>query len=167
MTRPYRPSPTGGEIKMGWGWSFWRGFVIFLWSIAWAIIGTIIAILIASIAGISFSNIITNPNFWRAAITNPEYFRNTFTNFILSSFIGIAIGTFIAVIGGYASIHKIIIDDTKKSFDEVRKSFEERVEEQTKRIDEKLKEIKEKAKRAEEKEEKEKSNEKPLIREIG
>ncbi len=82
---------------VGWGFAFGRGFVILLWSIVWAIVAGIIAILIT---GGTFSTIISNP---QGFASNPTAYLGGF-------FLGIFLAVFIGVVGFYASIVKVTVD---------------------------------------------------------
>ncbi len=82
---------------VGWGFAFGRGFVVLLWSIVWAIVAGIIAVLIT---GISLTGLISNPT---GILSNPVALVGTF-------FLGIFLSVFIAVIGLYASIVKVTVD---------------------------------------------------------
>jgi hypothetical protein len=82
---------------VGWGFAFGRGVVILLWSIVWAIVAGIIAILVT---GGTLTTIISNPTGFSS---NPTAYLSTF-------FLGIFLSVFIAVIGLYASIVKVTVD---------------------------------------------------------
>jgi len=82
---------------VGWGFAFGRGIVIFLWSIVWAIVAGIIAILIT---GGTLAGVISDPG---AVASNP-------TGFLAAFFLGIFLGVLIATIGLYASIVKVTVD---------------------------------------------------------
>ena len=82
---------------VGWGFAFGRGFVILLWSIVWAIVAGIIAILVT---GGTLTSIVSNPT---SFASNPTAYLGTF-------FLGIFLSVFIAVIGLYASIVKVTVD---------------------------------------------------------
>ena len=89
---------------VGWGFAFGRGFVIFLWSILWAIVGGIIAVVISG--GALFS-LASNPT---AAITNPLALIGSF-------FLGIFLAVFVSIIGLYASIVKVAVDGAMKQIE--------------------------------------------------
>ncbi|HYY91410.1 MAG TPA: zinc ribbon domain-containing protein [Candidatus Dormibacteraeota bacterium] len=82
---------------VGWGFAFGRGFVILLWTIAWAIVAGIIAVFVT---GLSVSALIANPT---SILSNPVAFLGTF-------FLGIFLSVFIVVVGMYASIVKVTVD---------------------------------------------------------
>jgi hypothetical protein len=82
---------------VGWGFAFGRGVVILLWSIVWAIVAGIIAILIT---GGTLTSIVSNPT---SFASNPTAYLGTF-------FLGIFLSVFIAVIGLYATIVKVTVD---------------------------------------------------------
>ena len=82
---------------VGWGFAFGRGFVVLLWSIVWAIVGGIIAVMIT---GGTLAAVIRDPT---AVAANPAG--------ILGGFLlGIFLSVFIAIIGLYASIVKVAVD---------------------------------------------------------
>jgi hypothetical protein len=85
------------RLMVGWGFAFGRGFVILLWSIVWAIVAGIIAILVT---GGTLTSIISNPT---SFASNPTAYLGGF-------FLGIFLGVFIAVLGLYASIVKVTVD---------------------------------------------------------
>src|SRR5213080_2201166 len=81
---------------VGWGFAFGRGVVIFLWTIVWAIVAGIIAVLIT---GGTLAAVIRDPT---AVAANPIGFLAAFS-------LGIFIAVFIATIGVYASIVKVSV----------------------------------------------------------
>ncbi len=82
---------------VGWGFAFGRGVVIFLWTIVWAIVAGIIAVLIT---GGTLAAVIRDPT---AVAANPIGFLAAFS-------LGIFLAVFIATIGVYASIVKVSVD---------------------------------------------------------
>jgi CHASE2 domain-containing sensor protein len=80
---------------VSWGYAFKRGFVIWLWTILWSIIGGIVALVIS---GGSLLAYISNPS---AGVSSGA---------LLGIIAGVFIGGLIALIGGYAAIVKIILD---------------------------------------------------------
>jgi len=78
---------------VGWGFAFGRGVVIFLWTIVWAIVAGIIAVLIT---GGTLAAVIRDPT---AVAANPIGILAAFS-------LGIFLAVFIATIGVYASIVK-------------------------------------------------------------
>jgi hypothetical protein len=82
---------------VGWGFAFGRGFVVLLWSIVWAIVGGIIAVVIT---GGTLAAVIRDPT---AVAANP-------TGILGGFFLGIFLSVFIAIIGLYASIVKVAVD---------------------------------------------------------
>ena len=85
---------------VGWGFAFGRGFVILLWSIVWAIVAGIIAVLVT---GGTLASIASNPTGFES---NPTAFLGLLGTF----FLGIFLGVFVAVVGLYASIVKVTVD---------------------------------------------------------
>jgi hypothetical protein len=85
---------------VGWGFAFGRGFVILLWSIVWAIVAGIIAVLIT---GGTLASIASNPT---GFASNP----NALLGLLGTFFLGIFLGVFVAVVGLYASIVKVTVD---------------------------------------------------------
>ena len=85
------------HFMVGWGFAFGRGIVILLWSMVWAVVAGIIAVLIT---GVTLTSIISNPT---AFASNPTAYLGGF-------FLGIFLSVFIAVIGLYASIVKVTVD---------------------------------------------------------
>jgi hypothetical protein len=82
---------------VGWGFAFGRGVVVFLWTIIWAIVAGIIAVLIT---GGTLAAVIRDP---AAVAANP-------TGFLAAFSLGIFLAVFIATIGVYASIVKVSVD---------------------------------------------------------
>ena len=82
---------------VGWGFAFGRGFVVLLWSIVWAIVGGIIAVVIT---GGTLAAVIRDP---AGVAANPNGVLGGF-------FLGIFLSVFIAIIGLYASIVKVAVD---------------------------------------------------------
>ncbi len=82
---------------VGWGFAFGRGFVVLLWSIVWAIVGGIIAVVIT---GGTLAAVIRDPT---TVAANP-------TSILGGFFLGIFLSVFIAIIGLYASIVKVAVD---------------------------------------------------------
>ena len=82
---------------VGWGFAFGRGFVVLLWSIVWAIVAGIIAIVVT---GGTFSSIVSNPT---GFASNPTAYLGSFI-------LGIFLSVLIAVVGLYASIVKVTVD---------------------------------------------------------
>jgi len=82
---------------VGWGFAFGRGVVIFLWTIVWAIVAGIIAVLIT---GGTLAAVIRDPT---AVAANPIGILAAFS-------LGIFLAVFIATIGVYASIVKVSVD---------------------------------------------------------
>ena len=82
---------------VGWGFAFGRGFVVLLWSIVWAIVGGIIAVVIT---GGTLAAVIRDPT---AVAANP-------TGILGGFLLGIFLSVFIAIIGLYASIVKVAVD---------------------------------------------------------
>ena len=89
---------------VGWGFAFGRGFVVFLWSIVWAIVGGIIAVLVS---GGTLVALVSNPT---AAISNPLALIGSF-------FLGIFLAVFVSVIGLYATIVKVAVDGALKQME--------------------------------------------------
>ena len=89
---------------VGWGFAFGRGFVVFLWSIVWAIVGGIIA---ALISGGTLLTLASNPT---AAIANPLALIGSFL-------LGIFLAVFVSVIGLYATIVKVSVDGALKQME--------------------------------------------------
>jgi hypothetical protein len=85
------------HLMVGWGFAFGRGFVILLWSIVWAIVAGIVAVLIT---GSTLTGIISNPT---GFASNPTAYLGGFL-------LGIFLSVFIAVVGLYASIVKVTVD---------------------------------------------------------
>src|SRR2546426_806233 len=82
---------------VGWGFAFGRGVVILLWTIVWAIVAGIIAVLIT---GGTLAAVIRDPT---AVASNPIGILAAFS-------LGIFLAVFIATIGVYASIVKVTVD---------------------------------------------------------
>ena len=89
---------------VGWGFAFGRGFVVLLWTIAWAIVGAIIAVVIS---GGTLTAFASNPT---AIATNPVAFIGSF-------FLGFFLAALIAIVGMYASIVKVAVDSALKQID--------------------------------------------------
>jgi uncharacterized membrane protein len=89
---------------VGWGFAFGRGFVVLLWSILWAIVGGVIAIVIS---GGTLITLASNPT---AALANPLALIGTF-------FLGVFLAVFVSVIGLYASIVKVAVDGALKQME--------------------------------------------------
>ncbi len=85
---------------VSWGYAFKRGAIIWLWTILWGIIGGIIAL---AISGGSILAYLSNPSAGLASSA------------VLGVFLGVVIGSLIALIGGYAAIVKIILDSKPSS----------------------------------------------------
>src|SRR2546422_11686425 len=82
---------------VGWGFAFGRGVVILLWTIVWAIVAGIIAVLIT---GGTLAAVIRDPT---AVASNPIGILAAFS-------LGIFLAVFIATIGVYTSILKLTGD---------------------------------------------------------
>src|SRR6266568_1120672 len=80
---------------VSWGVAFGKGLRIFLWSIAWGVVGGLVALAITW-------GILTNPS---SIATNPEAF-------ILVLFLAIVVSTLVASIGIFASIFKVTVEGT-------------------------------------------------------
>ena len=89
---------------VGWGFAFGRGLAVLLWSILWAIVGGIIAVVIS---GGTLIALASNP---AAAIANPLALIGSFS-------LGIFLAVFVSVIGLYASIVKVAVDGTLKQME--------------------------------------------------
>lgn len=88
---------------VSWGTSFYKGFVILLWCIVWAIIGGVVAAILG--LGSLWVNL-SQPDFWQALLRNPQYILTILTE----SLIGFLIGGIIAFIGQFASFFKVTVD---------------------------------------------------------
>src|SRR5437870_13331343 len=86
---------------VGWGFAFGRGFVVLLWSIVWAVVAGIVGVLVI---GGSLSSLVSNPT---AVTSKPTGF---ITGFLAAPFLGIFLIIFIADIGLYAPIVKVVVD---------------------------------------------------------
>ena len=87
---------------VSWGYAFKRGGIIWLWTIVWGIIGSVIALLIS---GGSLLLLISDPS------------STTLAGSIIGIVVGIIVGALITSIGNYAAIVKITLDsieETKK-----------------------------------------------------
>ena len=89
---------------VGWGFAFGRGFVILLWSIVWAIVGGIIAVVIS---GGTLAALASNPT---AIASNPASILGSF-------FLGFFLAFLIAIVGLYASIVKVAVDGAIKQME--------------------------------------------------
>ena len=89
---------------VGWGFAFGRGVIVFLWSIVWAIVGGIIAVIVS---GGTLAAIISNPS---AAASNPLALIGSF-------FLGIFLAVFISIVGLYATIVKVAVDGALKQME--------------------------------------------------
>lgn len=85
---------------VSWGYAFRRGFIIWLWTILWGIVGGIVAIVISGGALYAY---ISNPTAGLAA------------GAFLGVMAGVIIGVLIALIGGYAAVVKVILDSKTSS----------------------------------------------------
>lgn len=85
---------------VSWGYAFRRGFIIWLWTILWGIVGGVIALVIS---GGSLFAYLSNPSAGLAA------------GAVLGVFAGVVIGVLIALIGGYAAVVKVILDSKTSS----------------------------------------------------
>lgn len=93
-----------GKYMVGWGFAFGRGFVILLWSIVWAIVGGIIAVVLS---GGTLAAMASNPT---AIASNPLAVIGTF-------FLGFFLAALIAIVGLYASIVKVAVDSAMKQME--------------------------------------------------
>lgn len=84
---------------VGWGFAFGRGIVIFLWTIVWAIVAGIIAVVITG------GTLIT-------AFSNPTAIASNPTAFLSAFLLGFFLSAFIAIIGFYATVVKVTVDGT-------------------------------------------------------
>lgn len=89
---------------VGWGFAFGRGLVVLLWSILWAIVGGIIAVVIS---GGTLLTLASNPT---AAIANPLALIGSFL-------LGIFLAVFVSVVGLYATIVKVAVDGALKQME--------------------------------------------------
>jgi len=89
---------------VSWTYAFKRGFIIWLWSIVWGIVGGIVALVLS---GGSLLVLITNPS----AYTNAGSWVAAF----VGMFLGILIGALIATIGNYAAIVKIVLESVEET----------------------------------------------------
>jgi len=83
---------------VSWGFAFKKGFIIFLWSIVWGIIGGIITMVIG---GSSIVLILTNPSN-----------SNAWIGGLALMVIGSLIGSLIAAVLVFATILKITMEST-------------------------------------------------------
>jgi hypothetical protein len=91
-------------LMVGWGFAFGRGFVVLLWSIVWAIVGGIIAVVIS---GGTLAAFASNPT---AIATNPAALFGSF-------FLGFFLAALVAIVGMYASIVKVAVDGALKAIE--------------------------------------------------
>src|SRR2546426_12621203 len=90
---------------VGWGFAFGRGVVIFLWTIVWAIVAGITAVLIT---GGTLAAVIRDPT---AVASNSIGIPAAFS-------LGIFLAVFIATIGVYTSIVKVTVDGALSQMEE-------------------------------------------------
>ena len=102
----------GMKKMITWSYAFKKGFIIFLWSIVWGIVGAVIALIIsggsllAMIASIGSSS------------SYYGYEPAAAIGSIIGIFAGMIIGSLVAGIGNYATIVKIVlesVEETKKA----------------------------------------------------
>ncbi len=111
---------------VGWGFAFKRGFILWLWCILWGIVGVVV-FLIISIGSISpLVALILNPT---PETLTPEALASTVPQLIIGTVAGILAGSFIAVIGAFASIVKVVGDAVEERIR--RRSLAEAVREPT------------------------------------
>src|SRR5438093_6134873 len=84
-------------FMVGWGFAFGRGIVIFLWSIVWAIVAGIIAVLIT---GGTLAGVISDPG---AVASNP-------TGFLAAFFLGIFLSVLFVTIVLYVIIGEVVVE---------------------------------------------------------
>lgn len=91
---------------VSWGYAFKRGFVIWLWSIAWGIVGIIVGGVVAFIfSGGFLLDVISNPS----AYTTLEAWLGA----TIWMFVAVLIGVLIATVGNYATIVKKVLDSVE------------------------------------------------------
>lgn len=112
---------------VSWGTSFYKGSVIFLWCIAWAIIGGVIALTLG--LGSLWVNL-SQPDFWQALLRNPQHLWTVLTE----SLVGFLIGGVIAFIGQFASFFKVTVDGATGEVNKLQKELTQLKDEMTEKI---------------------------------
>lgn len=92
---------------VGWGFAFKKGVILWLWCILWVIVGTLVFVIISVGSSSLLIPLILNPT---PESLTPEALLNTMPQVIIGIVAGILASSFIAVIGMFASIVKVVGD---------------------------------------------------------
>jgi len=90
---------------MGWSKAFWKGFVIFLWTALWAIVGVLIFFLLSASIFASMVSIIQNP---QDVINNPQLINDIVQKYIGPIMLIIILVAIFVGIATYATIVRVI-----------------------------------------------------------
>jgi multisubunit Na+/H+ antiporter MnhC subunit len=90
---------------MGWSKAFWKGFVIFLWTALWAIVGVLIFSLLSASIFASMVSIIQNP---QDVINNPQLINDIVQKYIGPIMLIIILVAIFVGIATYATIVRVI-----------------------------------------------------------
>ena len=94
-----------------WSYAFRKGFMIFLWSIVWTIVGIVVALIISG--GSLFTLFASFGAFssYPYGYASPSLALGS----IIGIFAGIIIGSLVAGIGNYATIVKIVLESVEET----------------------------------------------------
>lgn len=92
---------------VSWGFAFKKGFILWLWCILWVIVGSLIFGVIGVGSLLPLVDVILNPTPEKLA---PEALAGAMLPTIIGVIVGIFICSFIALIGVFASIVKVVTD---------------------------------------------------------
>jgi len=101
---------------MNWSKAFWKGFIIFLWSILWSIVGMLIFLLLSASIFASMMNMIKDP---QDIIRNPQIISEITSNYVGPLMLIMVIVAIFVGIATYASVVKVISDTI---LDEIKKA---------------------------------------------
>ncbi|MFQ5951718.1 MAG: hypothetical protein ACE5KH_06515 [Candidatus Geothermarchaeales archaeon] len=87
---------------VSWGRAFWKGFVILLWTMVWAIVGGIV---MALSMGAAIFGVLADPTYF--FLSSPGLLAG-------AGLIGFIIGTIIVALGSYAAIVKVTVDTARE-----------------------------------------------------
>ena len=101
---------------MGWSKAFWKGFVIFLWTTLWVIVGVLIFFLLSASIFASMVSMIQNP---QDIINNPQLMDEIVLNYMGPIMLIIILVSIFVGIATYASIVRVI---TNTVMEEIKKT---------------------------------------------
>lgn len=101
---------------MSWSKAFWKGFIIFLWTALWAIVGVLIFFLLSTSIFASMVSIIQNP---QDVINNPQLVNDIVQKYIGPIMLIIILVAIFVGIATYATIVRVI---TNTVMEEIKKT---------------------------------------------